>query len=374
MSFDKVTDKVRNDDTHNSVTNPNKSDLPNEIVEIVETAIPGEEPHKELPPVIVWDYDLKRDGETGGFFLSEDEPLVAQRYSIPDAPTGPGWHERTINAKQKIPGRYLPDPTHFIILQCGKLQKVVEPSEFSPDGTTTRFRLRALAVARDVRDAFENDQYALVRLSIRGVAAIKLATYFNQLPRVAQRISALLTKQAGRPLRISPQKIWVPVSVARAVPLGRNGQQIGALPDVDVVDPKTGRFHSRWEAVEDQFLSATFSAGGYIADRQDLERIKELATRAAELSAYVVFGEQNNENEQKAEQHVEDVDAHGIPTPESLQKALLNVGLKPDDPRVQRRLEEFGATSIEELTPAHRLQFASLIEDFRLRARHPKVA
>lgn len=362
MPFNKVYDEVDNDDRHNASPNT-------EIIEIAETSIPGEEPHKELPPVIVWDYDLKRDGETGGFFLSEDDPLIAQRYSIPNAPTGPGWHERTINAKQKIPGRYLPDPTHFIILVCGKLQKVVEPSEFSPDGTTTRFRLRALAVARDVRDALENDQYALVRLSVRGIAAIKLANYFNQLPRVAQRISAVLTKQTGRPLRISPQKIWVPVSVARAVPLGRNGQQIGALPDVDYVDTKTGRFHSCWDRIQDQFLAATFSAGGYIADRQDLERIKELAARAAELSAYVVFGE----NEQKVEAPME-VDAQGIPTPESLQKALLDAGLKTDDPRVLRRLEEFGAFSIEELTPAHRLQFAALIEEFRHRTKHSKVA
>lgn len=344
-----------------------------DLIEIAETEMPGAKEEPELPPVIVWDYDLKRDGETGGFFMASDNPLVEQRYTILDAPTGPGWNERVIKATQKIPGRYLPDPAHFVVLKCGKLQNVTEPSEFSPQGMVNRYRLRALVAVREVRDSFEDDQYALVRLSVRGIAAIKLVNYFNQLTRVAQRISALLTKQTGRLLRISTQKIWVPVSVARAVPLGRNGQQVGALPDVDQIDPKTGRYRSRWELIEDKFLTATYSAGGYILDRADLNRIAELAARAEEFSSYVCLGETAKQNGEMAETNAQNSEI-GIPTTEELLNALADVGLTQTDPRVVRRLEEFGATSLNQLNPTQRLQFAALIEDFRTRMVKHKVA
>jgi hypothetical protein len=221
---------------------------------------------------LVFDPDVDRRGAYGGFFLAKDSG--ADNYAVPDAPGGPQWTLRYNGRGIKIPRIHLPLSVRFAIVATGPLMQTAKA------GRDLQYRFEAVVFCDQVIDRRTN-KYALLRLAISGVPAVKLHQFmvleirealgrlthrFRHDTRAAFRESRLSRDcyEAAMARSATPQFIWVPVSAKACQRLGDKSSTIGAIPFTDFITKRGNKRLSMWTRVSTDRLATPDSEGGLL--------------------------------------------------------------------------------------------------------------
>lgn len=357
-----------------------------------------------MPVSVVFDYDLLRGGQYGGFFLATDKGQ-GERYSVPDAPQAPEFLKRRTGWTHAFPGFHLPARTHFALVAAHRLFETEEDDEFNRGQKKRVWRFEAVAVARDVSDA-ETGKPALVKLTIRGTAANKLHDYMvknvplDRLTAAAHRIAEeahgagrITTEQLTfyKKQRATRQMLWMPVETVYGVHLGRNRMQVGASPFTDRPNEnreggRAPEFISRWEEITDEQLSTSLESGGLLLDRETREFCRDERVRwEEELARFVAekYGAEGaaageppaaaQEADAAGEQPQTAATATAPREPEKgrlgreIRQALQGVGLKESDPQVISRMREYGSASLDAMSPIQMQRFLEYVCSYATR-------
>src|SRR5581483_2958608 len=201
---------------------------------------------------LVFDPDVRRRGEFGGFFLADD--AGAGKYIVQNAPEGAEWRRRFISPGRSIKGIHLPRNLRFALVAAGPLMKTGKP------GQDLQFRFEAVVFCDRVIDR-GSGELALLRLAIGGVAAVKLHQFMvTDIQKALARLTERLRQDAQKAFdrgglerarldaalanAATAQFIWLPISVKACQPVGNRTPTRGAVPYVDFMNRETGQRES----------------------------------------------------------------------------------------------------------------------------------
>lgn len=226
----------------------------------------------QMPDLLVFDTDTKRDGAYGGFFLAND--YNAQSYEVSNRTLNPNEALRINGPNQKIPGIHLPALVHFALVADGPL--------FTTPGNSDAnqvFNFEAIVLCREALHR-ETHAYGLFKLTLKGPAAVKLHRYMtidvedplrridayyhdyarqlfrlHQIPR--SRLEHILKQQA------TPQLFWIPVPIVKGVEIGQGRKSVtGAMVYTDAFQEHNKKRPSRWSFVTTESLITPSMHGG----------------------------------------------------------------------------------------------------------------
>ncbi len=228
-----------------------------------------------LPPVLGFDPDSKRGGAFGGFYAAADQVDLA-RYAITNAQTDTPFGKRVNGPgkEQQIPCVHLGHRTHFALVAAGPLHKKKISDE------QEKYHFEAVVFVREITDQ-ETNQPALFKLTLSGIAAVRLWSHFTQdiaepLSRLTDHTRAMIKQlyEAKDP-RITKERyensltraftaheIWIPVDVVYEAQLGRDvaKAQIGTAPNTHTGEGK--KRESRWKEIPVEALALIDTKGG----------------------------------------------------------------------------------------------------------------
>jgi hypothetical protein len=235
----------------------------------------------QMPDILVFDTDVKRLGAYGGFFLASD--YNSRNYSVTNASTDPNEAIRVNGPRHKIPGIHLPQLAHFALVAPGPLYVKPKPQP-APGTEKDDFHFEAIVYCREVISR-QTSTYALLKLTLKGPAAIKLHNHFTlsiaePLDRMDAYYHALARKlfysgQINRSRlehilsqRATAQLIWIPVETARGVQIGRDDTALtGAMVYTDEPIPDNElKLRSRWPLIPTETLVTPANNGGLLLD------------------------------------------------------------------------------------------------------------
>jgi hypothetical protein len=326
-------------------------------------------PTNKLPDILVFDTDSKRMGDYGGFFLASD--YNAALYNVAGASDDPKSKERVNSPTSRIPGVHLPSPAHFALVAAGPL--------FTTAGS---FHFEAIVYCREVTHK-DTGQTALLKLTTKGPAAVKLHHHFtigisDPLTRITDhyhqlahelfqteaipkdRLDTILKSQA------TPQMIWIPVEISRAVQIGRAEDKsvIGAMVFTDEPLENTQQFKSRWPSIPLQTLINADTNGGLLltgslqqycqSNRLQYEAI--LHTRAASKGVIQELPQF------KAETSISQ--SNSTTTIQQIRARLTAIGKSENSPDVVARMNQFGAPRLDLMLQPQLEAFNIYVEGF----------
>ena len=221
---------------------------------------------------LVFDPDVRRRGEFGGFFLAND--AGAGKYLVQNAPEGAEWRRRLISPGRSIEGIHLPKTLRFALVAAGPLMKTGKP------GQDLQFRFEAVVFCDRVIDR-ESGELALLRLAIGGVPAVKLHQFMvtdiqEALARLTERLRQAAQEafdrggldrarlDAALANAATAQFIWLPISVKACQPVGNRTPTRGAVPYVDFMNRETGQRESMWTRIPTERLATPDDQGGLL--------------------------------------------------------------------------------------------------------------